>query len=104
MNALFLIAIFVAATLLGYKIISDVPSLLHTPLMSGMNALSGVTVLGAIAAMSLALAVGSRLLAALAVTLAMVNLVGGFAVTRRMLRMFSGGKKQPKPTDSAGAA
>ena len=90
MTALFLVIVFMAATVFGYKIISNVPSLLHTPLMSGMNALSGVTILGAITAMTLALSTGSKILAFLAVTLAMINLVGGFAVTGRMLKMFGG--------------
>ena len=89
MTAFFLIAVFMVATGLGYKVISNVPSLLHTPLMSGMNALSGVIILGAISAAA-ALASGSRILACLAVTLAMINLVGGFAVTGRMLKMFNG--------------
>ena len=88
MTEIYLIVVFVIATGLGYKIISNVPPLLHTPLMSGMNALSGVIILGAISAAA-ALASGSRVLACLAVTLAMINLVGGFAVTGRMLKMFS---------------
>ena len=89
MTEIYLIVVFVIATGLGYKIISHVPPLLHTPLMSGMNALSGVIILGAISAAA-ALASGSRILACLAVTLAMINLVGGFAVTGRMLKMFNG--------------
>jgi NAD(P) transhydrogenase subunit alpha len=88
MFSLFLVLIFVASTLVGYKIISQVPSLLHTPLMSGMNALSGVTVLGAIAAFAVAKHTDSALIGALAIILAMVNVVGGFFVTHRMLRMF----------------
>ena len=63
-------------------------SLLHTPLMSGMNALSGITVLGALAAAGAAVALGSRLLGYLAILLAMLNVAGGFCVTHRMLRMF----------------
>ena len=89
MTALFLIAVFVAATGLGYKVISHVPSLLHTPLMSGMNALSGVIILGAIAAAAASSSTGGSLLACLAIVLAMLNLVGGFAVTGRMLKMFN---------------
>ncbi len=89
MSAPLLILVFIVATLLGYKIISNVPSLLHTPLMSGMNALSGVTILGAITATAVALSTGSKLLGALAVALAIINLVGGFAVTHRMLKMFA---------------
>lgn len=88
MNALLLILIFIVSTLLGYKIIKTVPSLLHTPLMSGMNALSGVTVLGALAATGAAIATGSRIIGFAAIVLSMVNVVGGFGVTGRMLNMF----------------
>jgi len=83
-----LILIFIIATLAGYKVINEVPSLLHTPLMSGMNALSGVTVLGSLVATASAVAVGNVFLGFLAITLATINLVGGFIVTDRMLRMF----------------
>ena len=84
-----LVGVFITSSVLGYLIIRKVPSLLHTPLMSGMNALSGVTVLGAL----IAGAAGGRpvfaLIAALiAAALAMVNVAGGFAVTHKMLRMF----------------
>lgn len=88
MNALLLVVLFIGAALAGYKVISNVPSLLHTPLMSGMNALSGVTVLGALVATALAVATGIRWLGAAAIVLAMINTVGGFYVTHRMLKMF----------------
>lgn len=88
MEALILVGIFVLAALVGYKVISQVPSLLHTPLMSGMNALSGVTVLGALVATASALATSSQILGGLAVVLATTNVVGGFMVTNRMLKMF----------------
>ncbi len=88
MQPILLILIFLAATLIGYKLIQNVPSLLHTPLMSGMNALSGVTVLGALCAAGAAVASGSKLLAYLAIILAMINVAGGFGVTARMLKMF----------------
>ncbi len=94
MNPIILVVLFAIASLLGYKIISNVPSLLHTPLMSGSNALSGVTILGAVTATAGAVhAEGmlSTILGVLAVVLAMINVVGGFAVTHRMLKMF-----QPK--------
>ena len=87
MKELILIGVFVVASVLGYLIIRKVPSLLHTPLMSGMNALSGVTVLGAL----IAAAAGQSILlivSLLAVALAMVNVAGGFSVTHKMLRMF----------------
>lgn len=88
MHPLLLIAIFIISTVVGYFLIKNVPSLLHTPLMSGMNALSGITVLGALSATGAAVATGNRLLGFLAITLAMLNVVGGFGVTHRMLRMF----------------
>jgi NAD(P) transhydrogenase subunit alpha len=91
-SALSLVILFVIATIVGYKVISAVPSLLHTPLMSGTNALSGVTVLGALAVTAMAQTMGSsamgQLLGAVAIVLAMINVVGGFLVTDRMLRMF----------------
>lgn len=87
-----LLIVLVVFTLVGYKLISQVPSLLHTPLMSGMNAFSGVTLLGCLTAASSAVALGSQALGLIAIVLAMVNIVGGFGVTDRMLRMF--GKKR----------
>lgn len=86
-----LLALFIVASVIGYKVISDVPSLLHTPLMSGTNALSGVTVLGALTVAALAKATGHKLLGAVAIILAMINVVGGFLVTHRMLKMFKKG-------------
>lgn len=98
MNPLILVLIFVAATIIGYFLIKNVPSLLHTPLMSGMNALSGVTIIGALVAAGLALLVHDPLwgqvLGALAIILATINVVGGFGVTHRMLRMFQQKKKK----------
>jgi len=88
MHPLILVLIFIVAAPLGYKIISHVPSLLHTPLMSGMNALSGLNILGALTACAAAAATGSRILGGLAVVLAMINVAGGFSVTQRMLSMF----------------
>ena len=85
---LFLTALFVIAAAIGYRIISDVPSLLHTPLMSGMNALSGITVVGALVIAGTASVTESALLGAIAVVLATVNIVAGFLVTHRMLMMF----------------
>ncbi len=82
-----IIIFLIICALLGYRVISAVPSLLHTPLMSGMNALSGITVLGSIAIYATA-PPGVSSLAAVAIILAMVNVAGGFWVTERMLRMF----------------
>ncbi len=91
MNPFLLVLLFIVSAWVGYKIISHVPSLLHTPLMSGMNALSGVTVLGSLVATALALATASRIIGGIAVILAMINVVGGFLVTHRMLKMFKSG-------------
>ena len=87
-GSLALVIIFIIATLAGYKVIKEVPSLLHTPLMSGMNALSGVTVLGALVAAAYALTSGSKLVGFVAIVLATISLVGSFLVTDRMLKMF----------------
>lgn len=92
-----LVAVFIVASVLGYIIIKKVPSLLHTPLMSGMNALSGVTVLGALIA-GIICAIGGRFImmaiALCAAALAMINVAGGFAVTHKMLRMFNKKNKE----------
>ena len=84
--------LFVIAATVGYRLISDVPSLLHTPLMSGMNAMSGVTVSGALTATAFAVGTGSQFFGAVAIALATINVVGGFLVTDRMLKMFKHGR------------
>jgi len=89
---LWLLLVLAAAAGLGYKVISDVPSLLHTPLMSGMNALSGITVVGALLAAGTAVYTGNVIIGMAAVVLAAVNVAGGFVVTHRMLKMFHGGR------------
>ena len=98
MSPLILVGIFIVATLLGYSIIKTVPSLLHTPLMSGMNALSGITVLGALTTVALLVRESRPVLASnvggLAIVLAMINVAGGFGVTHRMLRMFDKGDRK----------
>ncbi len=88
MNIYILLAVFIGASVIGYRLISNVPALLHTPLMSGMNALSGVTIAGALVATTLAVSFQSQLLGVLAIVLAMINVSGGFLVTHRMLKMF----------------
>ena len=98
MNPVLLVILFVVSAVLGYVIIRNVPALLHTPLMSGMNALSGVTVLGAIIA-----AFESKGWLALvhdlaAGVLAMINVAGGFALTHKMLSSFV--KKGAKKDDA----
>ena len=88
--------IFILAIFVGYEIITKVPPTLHTPLMSGSNAISGITVIGAIlSAGEGEFSTGiSTFLGVIAIIFATINIVGGFMVTDRMLKMFKGkGKK-----------
>ena len=96
MSPVLLVLLFVISAVLGYIIIRNVPALLHTPLMSGMNALSGVTVLGAMIAAFAANGVLAVILALAAAMLAMINVAGGFALTHKMLSSFvkKGAKKE----------
>ncbi len=87
--------IFVLAVFLGFELINKVPSQLHTPLMSGTNAISGIVVVGAIAGTAAGGTFGT-VLGVIALVLATVNIVGGYVVTDRMLGMFSSGKKKQK--------
>ena len=82
------IVVFVLAAFVGFEIIRRVPPTLHTPLMSGANAISGITIVGAIAAAALADGWISYALGFFAVVFATINVVGGFLVTDRMLEMF----------------
>lgn len=88
MHPLLLIVFFIISTLAGYVIIKNVPSLLHTPLMSGMNALSGITVTGALTATAAALYTGNQAFGYVAIFLGMLNIAGGFCITHKMLKMF----------------
>jgi H+-translocating NAD(P) transhydrogenase subunit alpha len=99
---MFLLTVFVLAIFIGFEIITKVPPTLHTPLMSGSNAISGITLIGALAVTSLIGELGEEAtvrqwivgtLAFLAIALATINVVGGFLVTNRMLGMFR--KKGP---------
>ena len=89
-EAIFIVALSI---LLGIEVISNVPAILHTPLMSGANAIHGVVIIGAIIVMGHAETVGAMILGFLAVLLGTLNVVGGFVVTDRMLHMF---KKKSK--------
>jgi len=80
--------VFVLAMFIGFEVISKVPAILHTPLMSGSNAISGITIVGAVVIAGLHRGVWSDVLGFLAVTFAMINVVGGYTVTDRMLAMF----------------
>lgn len=83
-----LLTVFVLAMFLGFEVITKVPPILHTPLMSGSNAMSGITVVGAILAVGQKTPWLTTTLGFLAVVFAMINVVGGFSVTHRMLGMF----------------
>ena len=88
-NALLQIYIFVLAGFVGYQVITKVPALLHTPLMSATNAISGISLVGSlVAAGNSELGLLSNFLGFIAVTAASINVVGGFLITDRMLRMF----------------
>jgi H+-translocating NAD(P) transhydrogenase subunit alpha len=82
------VTVFVLAAFVGFEVISKVPPTLHTPLMSGANAISGITIIGALTAAGLGDTGLAQVLGFLAVVTAMVNVVGGFLVTDRMLEMF----------------
>ena len=91
------ITLFVLAIFLGFELITKVPATLHTPLMSGANAISGISIIGALIGANVAYDGGatavSGILAFVAGVLAMINVGGGFAVTNRMLNMIAGKKR-----------
>ena len=87
------VVVFTLATFLGYELIHRVPPTLHTPLMSGANAVSGITVVGALVVAGSDLGWISTVLGFLAIVLAMINVAGGYLVTDRMLNMF---RKEPR--------
>ena len=90
-ETMLLIFVFVIAGFLGVELISKVPSQLHTPLMSGTNAISGITIVGAISATAVALHTDgmlSNIMGFAAIVLATINVIGGYLVTDRMLGMF----------------
>ena len=80
--------IFVLACFVGFEVISKVPTTLHTPLMSGANAISGITILGALVVAGQTSGSMSQVIALVAIIFATINVVGGFSVTDRMLEMF----------------
>ena len=88
-----LLVIFVLAMFVGFEVITKVPPTLHTPLMSGSNAISGITIIGALLVAGRGDAGLASILGLVAVIFAMINVVGGFLVTDRMLRMF---KRKPE--------
>ncbi len=82
------LTIFVLAIFVGFEVITKVPPTLHTPLMSGSNAISGITLIGALISAGTKFSTLTTTLAFIAVVLATINVVGGFMVTNRMLKMF----------------
>lgn len=88
--------VLLLAVFLGFELIQKVPPTLHTPLMSGSNAISGITIVGSLLSLGSGYPAAGLALGAVAVTLAMINVVGGFVVTDRMLGMFSGKGEQKK--------
>ena len=95
MIIIYLITIFTLAVFLGIELITKVPATLHTPLMSGSNAISGITIVGAIGVLLTQLSIDEVgilpfILAAIALFLATINVVGGFVVSHRMLEKFRG--------------
>jgi H+-translocating NAD(P) transhydrogenase subunit alpha len=92
------ITIFALAVFLGFELISRVPTLLHTPLMSGTNAISGIVLVGALLVSGPADTFLEKAIAFIAVVLATINIVGGFVVTDRMLEMFK--KRAPTERDA----
>jgi proton-translocating NAD(P)+ transhydrogenase subunit alpha len=84
------LTVFALAAFVGIEVVSKVPSILHTPLMSGSNAIHGIVLVGALIIMGEAHGTGQLVLGFLAVFLATLNIVGGFVVTDRMLEMFKG--------------
>ena len=94
--------VFVLAAFVGYMVISRVPPLLHTPLMAATNAISGISLVGSIIAAGGAHGTVSTILGFIAVVCATSNIVGGFLITDRMLKMFqSGAKKKAAETEKA---
>src|SRR5580658_6173699 len=96
-DILTLVTIFVLSAFVGFEVISKVPSILHTPLMAGTNAIHGVVLVGSMLVLGTAHGALEITLGFLAVVLATINVVGGFVVTDRMLEMFKG--RQPAKAD-----
>jgi H+-translocating NAD(P) transhydrogenase subunit alpha len=94
MDPISLLTVFVLAVFVGFEVVSKVSSTLHTPLMSGANAIHGIILVGAIIVAGQAEDLLVLIIALIAVLLATVNLVGGFVVTDRMLHMFGGRRPQ----------
>ena len=88
-----LLVIFVLAMFVGFEVITKVPTTLHTPLMSGSNAISGITIIGSMVVAGMGATTLATIFGVIAVAFAMINVVGGYVVTDRMLQMF---KRKPE--------
>lgn len=97
MEAVLLGLVLMLSIFLGFELISKVPATLHTPLMSGANAISGITIVGALISAGAELGLAATVLGSLAVMFATINVVGGYLVTNRMLSMF-----KKKDSDQSG--
>jgi NAD(P) transhydrogenase subunit alpha len=93
------IAILVLAAFVGFEVISKVPNTLHTPLMSGTNAIHGIVLLGGLLVLSSADGAVNKVILTIAIAFGTINVVGGFLVTDRMLEMFKGRRPEPKPAE-----
>jgi H+-translocating NAD(P) transhydrogenase subunit alpha len=93
------IAVLVLAAFVGFEVISKVPNTLHTPLMSGTNAIHGIVLLGGILTIAAASGALEKILLVIAITFGTINVIGGFLVTDRMLEMFK--RKDPPKADEA---
>ncbi len=102
MDLLTEIAILVLAAFVGFEVISKVPNTLHTPLMSGTNAIHGIVLLGGLLVIGPAHGFVNDLILVIAIAFGTINVIGGFLVTDRMLAMFKGKKPDPKPAAEAG--
>lgn len=96
LNLLLMVGAFLASFFIGYLLISRVPALLHTPLMSMTNAISAVTILGALILFSIPTSNLEKALGGLAIITATFNVVGGFAITDRMLKLFKEKQSEKK--------
>jgi NAD(P) transhydrogenase subunit alpha len=96
MDLLTEIAILVLAAFVGFEVISKVPNTLHTPLMSGTNAIHGIVLIGGLLVLSSASGAINKVLLVIAIAFGTINVVGGFLVTDRMLEMFKGRRPPPK--------
>jgi H+-translocating NAD(P) transhydrogenase subunit alpha len=103
MDIVTMIAILVLAAFVGFEVISKVPNTLHTPLMSGTNAIHGIVLLGGLLVISTADGVLDKAILTIAIAFGTINVVGGFLVTDRMLGMFKGrDKKKPAAAETGG--